>query len=73
MVRSMSNSAPNGGRACRLVDYDTYAWSAENILYEVFGLRTTRNYYFERDLRELLSLISKTRDKENVELARAHV
>ena len=67
---TMANDGSNGGRVCRLVDYDTYAWSAENILYEVFGLRTTRNYYFERDLRELLSLISRNRDRENVQLAK---
>lgn len=41
------------------IDYSTYAWSAENILYKVFNLRTTRNYYFEQELAELLGLISK--------------
>ena len=40
-----------------LLNFDTYAWSAENIIYNVFGLRTTRNYYFESDLRKLLSMI----------------
>lgn len=40
-----------------LLNFDTYAWSAENIIYNVFGLRTTRNYYFESDLRRLLMLI----------------
>ena len=70
LVTMSNNAPPKGGRACRLVDYDTYAWSAENILYEIFGLRTTRNYYFERDLRELLLLISKKREKETVELAK---
>lgn len=40
-----------------LLPYDTYAWSAENIIYNVFGLRTTRNYYFESDLQKLLSLV----------------
>ena len=42
-----------------LMKYSTYAWSAENILYEIFNLRTTRNYYFELELSELLSMISK--------------
>ena len=41
------------------IDYDTYAWSAENVLYNIFGLRTTRNYYFEADLQELLTNMSK--------------
>jgi len=40
-----------------VVPYSTYAWSAENILYNVFGMRTTRNYYFERDLEKLLDAI----------------
>lgn len=40
-----------------LLPYNTFAWSAENIIYNVFGLRTTRNYYFERDLHSLLSMI----------------
>ncbi|HDV5443302.1 AAA family ATPase [Vibrio cholerae] len=50
-------------RVCSLIEYDTYAWSAENILYRVFGLRTTRNFYFESDISKLLGLISsKSRD-----------
>lgn len=40
-----------------MLPYETYAWSAENIIYNVFGLRTTRNYYFESDLRELLTIV----------------
>jgi predicted ATPase len=37
---------------------DTYGQSAENILYNIFGLRSSRNYYFEVEIRELLTLIS---------------
>lgn len=40
------------------LDYETYGWSAENILYRVFGVSTVRNHYLEMDLRELLSKIS---------------
>lgn len=40
-----------------VLPYDTSAWSAENIIYNVFGLRTTRNYYFEQDLYKLLELM----------------
>lgn len=46
-----------------LLPYDTYAWSAENIIYNVFGLRTTRNYYFENDLHKLLTLIQNGNDE----------
>lgn len=57
----------NEVQEAELVKYDTYAWSAENIIYNVFGLRTTRNYYFEMDLRELFeSMQSVNGDKEKV-------
>jgi predicted ATPase len=46
-------------RYSKLIPYDTFAWSAENILYEVFHLRTTRNMYFESDLVSLLKLVSE--------------
>lgn len=39
--------------------YNTEGWDAENILYNVFDVATTRNHYFEMDLRNLLKLISK--------------
>ena len=40
-----------------LYPHETGAWSAENIIYNVFKLRTTRNYYFEKDLGNLLSIM----------------
>lgn len=40
------------------LDFETFGWSTENILYRVFGVSTVRNYYLEMDLRELLSKIS---------------
>lgn len=43
-----------GPPKAELIPYDTYAWSAENIIYNVFGIRTTRNYYFECDLSYLI-------------------
>ena len=47
-------SMADGVRRAVTLDYSTYAWSAENILYNVFHVRTTRNYYFDIELRELL-------------------
>jgi predicted ATPase len=41
-----------------LVGQDTYGWSAEEILYRVFKVRTTRNFYLETELRELLHKIA---------------
>jgi energy-coupling factor transporter ATP-binding protein EcfA2 len=37
---------------------NTYGWSTEEVLYIAFQVRTTRNFYLEADLRELLHLIS---------------
>lgn len=40
------------------LDFETFGWSTENILYRVFGVSSVRNYYLEMDLRELLSKVS---------------
>lgn len=46
---------------------NTYGWSAEEILYKVFRVKTTRNYYLESDLRELLHKIAiKSDDKDGM-------
>lgn len=51
------------------LDYPTYGWSAEEILFKVFKLRSTRNQYFEIRVHELLHLISnKSTDTERIEL-----
>lgn len=44
---------------------DTYAWSVENILYNVFRVRTTRNYYFESDLNNLTSLLANNENMKD--------
>lgn len=46
-------------RATLLSKTDTYGWAAEDVLYKIFEVRTTRNYYTEIDMRELLHLISE--------------
>lgn len=55
-------SNENSGRSFELLNINTYAWSAENILYNIFNVRTTRNYYFEMNLREILELIGNKSD-----------
>lgn len=50
VLTKVNEKAPHA----ELLPYSTYAWSAENIIYNIFGLRTTRNYYFESDLHKLL-------------------
>lgn len=43
--------------------FSTYAWSAENILLNVFEVPSTRNYYFANMLQEILTIIaSKEKD-----------
>lgn len=56
-------------RKSELLGYSTYAWSAENVLYNIFGVRTARNYYFEMDMRDLLNIVSK-KDYEQLEYAK---
>ena len=46
-------------------DIDTYGWSPENILYSVFNVTTTRNYYFENDVKELLYLIAHKNENKS--------
>ena len=52
------------GKHFLTLDYSTYAWSAENILYNIFKVRTFRNYYFDLDVRELLHAISHNKRDE---------
>ncbi|MGN4425704.1 AAA family ATPase [Bacillus cereus group sp. MYBK30-1] len=64
----LNNDDNEQTRKAELVQYSTFAWSAENILYNIFQVRTTRNYYFEMDLRKLVGMIKeKTKDLERLE------
>ncbi len=54
MKKEIEETSPSA----ELLPYSTYAWSAENVIYNVFGVRTTRNYYFEADLRKLINLMN---------------
>jgi energy-coupling factor transporter ATP-binding protein EcfA2 len=46
---------------------DTYGWSAEEVLYSVFNVRTVRNYFLEQDLTNLLGLIGvNSKDKTEI-------
>ena len=51
----LKNDSDSNAPKAEIIPYDTYAWSAENIIYNVFGIRTTRNFYFESDLSFLLT------------------
>lgn len=48
-------------------DLDTFGWSAEEILYSVFNVRSVRNYFLEQDLTLLLGLIGQnSQDKKQI-------
>ena len=44
---------------------NTFGWSAEDVLYRVFSVRTTRNYYMEVELKELLYSISENKGNKD--------
>lgn len=49
----------------RNIEYSTYAWSADHILYDVFDVRSVGNLAFESDLAEALRLISNKTENHN--------
>ncbi len=61
-ICSMRRNAETGEVQVTLLDYETYGWDPESILYNVFEVATMRNRYFEYDLRKLISLISTQSD-----------
>jgi len=36
---------------------NTFGWSAEDVLYRVFGVKSSRNFYFEMAIADLLDLL----------------
>jgi predicted ATPase len=49
------------------MNLDTYGWSAEEILYRVFNVRSVRNYFLEQDLTMLFGLIGQnSKDKKQI-------
>lgn len=49
------------------LDFETFGWDPESILYNVFEVATMRNKYFEMDLQKLISLISiKSEDEKEI-------
>lgn len=46
----------------------TYGWSAEEVLYSVFNVRSVRNYFLEQDLTKLLGFIGQnSKDKTEID------
>lgn len=67
-VTSLQRDPETGRIAATLMrGTNTYGWSAEEVLYSVFKVKTTRNFYLETDLRELLHKIAiKSKDKQRM-------
>lgn len=62
-----------------LPPYNTYGWSAEDVLYSVFNVVTTRNYYVAKEIGDILKTIanknidlefikSKNKELENIKV-----
>jgi predicted ATPase len=45
---------------------DTYSWSAEDILYNVFSVPSSRNYYIASDVEEVIKAISTQKISEEI-------
>jgi hypothetical protein len=52
------------GREIEIIDLpkgiDTYGWSAEEVLYSIFNVRSTRNSFLEYDLTKLVTMINRS-------------
>jgi predicted ATPase len=48
------------------MNLDTFGWSAEEVLLEVFNVPTTRNYFIADRIGEILELVSKKDRNENL-------
>lgn len=51
----------------KLVEANTYGWSAEQVLLEVFKTPSTRNYYLAEELGEIFQLMAKEPTKRDVQ------
>ncbi|MCF6279721.1 MAG: ATP-binding protein [Flavobacteriaceae bacterium] len=40
------------------INKDTYGWSSEDVLYNIFNVKSPKNYYLQADLTELLGMVS---------------
>ena len=57
-----------GAVKSELMRRDTFGWTPENILYNIFNVATVSNHYFEMDLRNLARLISeKSKDFQTIQ------
>ena len=56
------DSETNKVNAILLEGTNTFGWSAEEVLYSIFNIKSSRNFYVEYDLVKLVSLLNKNSD-----------
>lgn len=57
-VTALDRNTETNKLESRLIDINTFGWSAEDILYNIFNVRSSLNYFLQADLTELLGIIS---------------
>lgn len=55
----ISFNKEQGNVIAQQIPYETFGWSAEEVLYSVFKVRSSRNSYLEYDLTKLITLINR--------------
>lgn len=56
------------------VNLNTFGWSAEDVLFRVFNVKSTRNHYYEMVVADLLYLLyQQNKDNNTIQLIRAKV
>lgn len=63
IISEENSSDINNRYTNRFIEQSPYAWSVESILYQVFEMRTQRNYYVEQDLKVLIEYL---KDSKNI-------
>lgn len=78
-VTALNRNIETNKLESRLLKGDTFGWSAEDVLYNVFNVITTRNFYVAKEIGEILTvlaekdikkelLISKSEELNNIKL-----
>ena len=62
-VLALTKNADQQNVTAKLLDAQTYGWSAEEVLYDVFNVRSSRNYYLEYDLNKVIALVNQNSDQ----------
>lgn len=64
-ITALNRDNETGDIQAKLLLADTFCWSAEEVLYSVFNVRSTRNTFLEYDLNKMISLINNNSNDYN--------